>query len=289
MKQIAIISGKGGTGKTVISAAFSSLVGNSAIMVDCDVDAPDLYLILTPKIKEEKEFFGGKIASIDPHKCTECGKCLENCRFDAISDDFKIDPVSCEGCGVCYRICPADAVKFTQKLSGRYFVSDTRFGPMVHARLGIAEENSGKLVSVVRKKARELADKNNSKYILIDGPPGIGCPVIATITGVNLVLAVTEPTLSGIHDLGRIIELARKFKIETNVCINKYNINLKNSRAIEKYCKDKKISVIGKICYDNEVTKAMMGKKTIIEYAPESKVSQEIKNIWRNITAGMVK
>jgi len=289
MKQIAIVSGKGGTGKTVIASALSGLAGKSAVMVDCDVDAPDLHLILTPKIIEEKEFYAGKVASIDADKCTKCGKCLEKCRFDAISEDFVIDPISCEGCGVCYRICPAGAVKLTEKLSGRYFLSDTRFGPMVHAMLGIAEENSGKLVSLVRRRAVEIAKEKKLEYVLIDGPPGIGCPVIAAITGVDLVLVVTEPTLSGIHDLERIVELARKFKIKTNVCINKYDINFENSKAIEEYCNDKKINVIGKMYYNNEVTKAMMNRKTILEYSPGSEISREIKNVWNKIAGKKVK
>jgi MinD superfamily P-loop ATPase len=282
MKQITIISGKGGTGKTTVTASFAQLAKDKVI-ADCDVDAADLYLILNPKIKEKYEFKASKIAWIDKEKCTACGKCIEVCRFDAVSEDYVIDPVSCEGCGVCYRICPAGAIEFEERLSGHYFVSDTKSGPMVHARLGIAEENSGKLVSMVRKKAREVADKNKSKYVLIDGPPGIGCPVIASLTGVDLALVVTEPTLSGIHDLERIIGLTKHFKIDTMVCINKYDINLENVREIEDICKKEGVKIAGKIPYDTVVNMAVRAEKSIVEYDPGSKVSREIISVWGEI------
>jgi MinD superfamily P-loop ATPase len=282
MNQIAVISGKGGTGKTTITAAFASLVKNK-VMADCDVDAADLYLILKPAIKEEYELKSSKAAVVDERKCIGCGKCLEICRFDAISKEYVIDPISCEGCGVCFRICPVGAIRFEEKISGHYFLSDTRFGPMAHARLGIAEENSGKLVTLVRKKARELAEKNKLEYILIDGPPGIGCPVIAALTGVNLALIVTEPTLSGIHDLERTIELTRHFRIKTLVCINKFDINPENARKIEGICSNRSIEVEGKIPYDNVINEAMRSEKTINEHRPESIVASEIEKIWRKI------
>lgn len=282
MKQIAIISGKGGTGKTTIAAAFASLA-KSKVLADCDVDAADLYLILKPEIKEKQAFKSSKVAQIDKGKCIECGQCLEACRFDAISRDYVVDPISCEGCGVCYRICPADAVKFEEKLSGYCFISDTRTGPMVHARMEIAEENSGKLVTLVRKRAREIAKENKLDNILIDGPPGIGCPVIAALTGVSLTLIVTEPTLSGIHDLERVIDLTKHFKIKTLVCINKYDINLENVQKIEEICGKRQIMVVGKIPYDTEVNKAMRMEKTIIEYNAKSNLAQEIIKIWNKI------
>jgi len=286
MKQIAIISGKGGTGKTTITAAFASLA-KSKVMADCDVDAADLYLTLKPSIKEEYEFRASKVASIDKDKCTECGKCLEDCRFDAISMDYVIDPVSCEGCGVCFRICPVEAIRFEEKISGHYFLSDTRFGPLAHARLGIAEENSGKLVTLVRKQARELAKKNKLDYVLIDGPPGIGCPVIASLTGVDLALVVTEPTLSGIHDLERVVDLTAHFRIKTLVCVNKYDINPENVRKIEEICAKRSVGMAGKVSYDNAINKAMRSEKTINEYDPESKVAQEIEKIWVKIKSGL--
>lgn len=282
MKQITIISGKGGTGKTTVTASFAHLAKDK-VMADCDVDAADLYLILKPEIREKYEFKASKVALIDKEKCTACGKCLEVCRFDAVSENYVIDPVSCEGCGVCYRICPAGAIEFEERLSGHYFVSDTRSGPMVHARLGIAEENSGKLVTMVRKKAREVADKNKSKYVLIDGPPGIGCPVIASLTGVNLALVVTEPTLSGIHDLERIIGLTKHFKIDTMVCINKYDINLENVREIEKICQKAAVKIAGMIPYDKAVNRAVRAEQTIVEYAPRSEAARGIIGIWGEI------
>lgn len=278
MKQIAIISGKGGTGKTTITAALAGLIKNK-VTVDCDVDAADLHLILNPKIEEEHEFVASKVASINLEKCKKCGKCREVCRFDAISKGPKIDPVSCEGCGVCFRACPNGAIDFKEKSSGKYFISDTRFGVLVHAKLGIAEENSGRLVSLIRKKAREIG----SDYILIDGSPGIGCPVIASITGVDLVLVVTEPTLSGLHDLERVVGLTKHFNIKTVVAVNKYDINIENTEKIESFCKLQSIPVIGKVPYDKIVNKAMIDIKTIIEYDPNSAVAKEITKIWKGI------
>jgi len=282
MKQIAVISGKGGTGKTTITAAFAALAKNK-VMADCDVDAADLFLILDTKITEKHEFKASKLASIKKDKCTECGKCLEVCRFSAISDKFVIDPIACEGCGVCFHVCPVSAIGFKEKVSGHYLVSETRFGPMVYARLGIAEENSGKLVTLVRKQARAIAEQNDFDYILIDGPPGIGCPVIASLTGVDLALVVTEPTLSGIHDLERIVNLAGHFKIKTLVCINKADINPVNTEKIKQVCATKEIKVIGEITYDSMVNKAVRTAQTVIEYEPQSGISGEIKKIWNAI------
>ena len=218
IKQLTIISGKGGTGKTTITAAFASLARN-VVIADCDVDAADLHLIFLPKILKEKEFYGGKVAYIKKDKCTQCGTCEELCRFEAIKS-CTVDPISCEGCKVCFYNCPEKAIEMKDNLSGHWYISTTRVGPMAHARLGIAEDNSGKLVSMVREQARILAEKEDKNLILIDGPPGIGCPVIAAITGVDLVLVVTEPTLSGIHDLDRAVRVADHFKIPVVVCIN---------------------------------------------------------------------
>ncbi|OGC22836.1 (4Fe-4S)-binding protein [candidate division WOR-1 bacterium RIFOXYB2_FULL_42_35] len=282
MKQIAIISGKGGTGKTTITAALAGLVKNK-VVVDCDVDAADLHLILNPEVQEEHEFIASKVASINLEKCTKCGKCREVCRFEAILQGPKVDPVSCEGCGVCFRLCPNGAIDFKAKVSGQYFISDTRFGVLVHARLGVAEENSGRLVSLIRKKAREIAQKNSCAYILIDGSPGIGCPVIASITGTDLVLVVTEPTLSGWHDLKRVIELTNHFKIKTAVVINKYDINLENSKKIEQFCTSQVVPVVAKLPYDKIVNKAMREAKTVIEYAPKSIIAAEILKFWGEI------
>src|SRR4030043_540395 len=217
IKQLAIVSGKGGTGKTTIAAAFAALARNK-VMVDCDVDAADLHLLLQPKILMEEKYFGGRTPRVDLDKCTQCGLCTEVCRFHAIINGV-VDSVSCEGCGFCSHICRENAIMWGEAFSGVWFVSETPYGPFVHARLGIGGENSGKLVTVVRKKAMEIAKEKSLDLILIDGPPGIGCPVTASLTGVNLVLAITEPTLSGIHDLERILKLSDHFKIPSMVCV----------------------------------------------------------------------
>jgi MinD superfamily P-loop ATPase len=280
MKQIVVISGKGGTGKTTLVGAFGILAKNK-IIADCDVDAPDLHLILSPNIKEKHEFKGGKEAIIDDGKCTKRGKCEENCRFEAIKD-FKIDSFKCEGCGACAIVCPVNAISLKEKVAGYWFVSDTDFGPFVHAQLNIAEENSGKLVSAVRQKARTLAENNKKDYVIIDGPPGIGCPVIASMANTDIALVVTEPTMSGSHDMKRILGVAKHFNINVVVCINKYDVNPELSEQIEKYCDENIIKVAGKISFDPIVTKAMVNGKSIIEY-PDEKISKEIKGVWDRI------
>jgi MinD superfamily P-loop ATPase len=286
MKQITVISGKGGTGKTVITASFAALAQDT-VMADCDVDASDLHLLLHPVIKETHEFKGGMKAILNEGLCTNCGRCVEVCRFDAISQEenrIAIDPVSCEGCGVCALICPVQAISMEENLCGEWYISDTKYGPMVHAKLGIAAENSGKLVSVVRQNARLIAEKNNLNLVIVDGPPGIGCPVIASITGVDLVMAVTEPTLSAISDLERVLTLVRHFKIEPVVLINKYDINLENTEKIEKFCEGENIQIVGKIPFDHTFTKAMVEGKTIIDYGDPDLV-ERIEDIWENIYA----
>ena len=280
MKQLTIISGKGGTGKTTITAAFASL-SDSHVMADCDVDAADLHLILSPKVEKSEDFQGGKTAVIDKERCSQCGECLNLCRFEAIKD-YTVDPISCEGCGFCARACPEGAVKMEQNISGRWFISHTRHGYMTHAELGIAEENSGKLVTLVRQQARLIAEKEKAECIIIDGPPGIGCPVIAAITGVDLLLVVTEPTLSGIHDLERVVGVAGHFKIPALVCINKYDINLNNTSRIEEYCSSNSLLVAGRIGYNPEVTKAMINKKSVVEYDCGA-VTEEVERIWERV------
>jgi MinD superfamily P-loop ATPase len=282
MKQVTIISGKGGTGKTTITAAFATLARN-AVLADCDVDAADLHLILEPEIKHEEKFYGGKVAYIDASRCNHCGICQDLCRFDAIHT-FSVDPSACEGCAVCTLACPVNAIRMHDKLSGHWYISKTRCGPMVHARLGIAEDNSGKLVSAVRQQAKLIAEQEARELIIIDGPPGIGCPVIASITGVDLVLIVTEPTLSGLHDLERVLATARHFNIPAFVCINKYDINQENTAHIETRCAALDVEVIGKIFYDKSVTAAMIHKKSVVEYNGGN-ISRELKKIWKKITA----
>ncbi|MGD9023120.1 MAG: ATP-binding protein, partial [Deltaproteobacteria bacterium] len=230
MRELVIISGKGGTGKTSLIAAFASLAESKALC-DADVDAADLHLLTNPSIKERHDFQGGSTAVIDRDRCTECGLCRDLCRWAAVRETFEVDPIACEGCGVCVYFCPEQAIDFPVKTCGQWFISDTRFGPMVHARLGIAEENSGKLVTLVRREARALAERKMLDLIITDGPPGIGCPVIASIGGASAVLIVAEPSVSGIHDMERVAQLAAHFKVPAMVCVNKFDLNLDQTRA----------------------------------------------------------
>ena len=281
-KELVIISGKGGTGKTSIVASFAALAQNK-VMVDCDVDAADLHLILSPEVQKTTEFYSGKNAEIQPEICIKCGRCIDVCRFDAISKDFIVDEIKCEGCGTCYFQCPARAIKFEQVKSGEWFESDTRFGKLIHARLGVAEENSGKLVSEIKNYARLIAKQNNNNLIIVDGSPGIGCPVIASISGASLVVIVTEPTLSGFHDAERVLELTKHFKIPASICINKYDLNLELTKQIEDFCKEKGIELVGKIPYSKIFTQAMIKEQSIVEYEPVGEVSNKIKNMWYKI------
>ena len=280
-KELVIISGKGGTGKTSLTAAFAALAENQ-VMSDCDVDAADLHLILEPEVKYREDFHGGKTASIDRNLCTQCGKCIEVCRFDAISEDFVVDDISCEGCGVCVYFCPVEAIDFPESLSGEWFISETRFGPMVHAKLGIAQENSGKLVTTVRRNAGLIAEKEGRDLIIVDGAPGIGCPVIASIGGADCVLVVTEPTLSGIHDMERVIKLTTHFNLKTLVCVNKFDLNPQMTEQIETYCTSSGVNFVGKIHFDQVITEAMVQRKSVIEYS-DGVVAKEIREIWQNV------
>ncbi len=282
MKEAVIISGKGGTGKTSVMAAFASLARNQ-VLCDADVDAADLHLITAPTVKERHEFQGGHTAIINKDKCTQCALCQDLCRWDAISDDFEIDSIACEGCGVCVYLCPEQAVDFPLNTCGEWFVSDTVFGPMVHARLGIAEENSGKLVSLVRRKAKELAGEKNLDLILTDGPPGVGCPVIAAVGGASGVLIVTEPTVSGKHDMERVVRLADHFNVPTMVCVNKFDLNLEQSQAIESIANDRNVGVLGRIPFDSTFTQSMVQGQTIFEYNGESEAGRAVKQIWEEI------
>ena len=280
MKEIVILSGKGGTGKTSITGSFAVLAKNK-MLADCDVDAADLHLLLSPTIKEESEFWSGKIAVIDEDRCTQCDLCSDICRFDAISE-YKINQTSCEGCGFCSHICPADAITMIENMAGYLFVSNTEYGPMVHAKLGIAQENSGKLVSLVRQTARKMANTSSFDYLITDGPPGIGCPVISSLSGASLALLVTEPTLSGMHDLERIIGVCHHFGVPAIACINKYDINEDNSLEIEKYCNSQNVPVSAKIPFDNTVTEALINGMPVVSYT-HCKAAVEIESLWEKI------
>jgi MinD superfamily P-loop ATPase len=281
MKQVTIISGKGGTGKTSLTASFASLASD-VVLADCDVDAADLHLLVDPQIVDSSIFQGFKVAEVDGEKCTRCSVCVSSCEFDAISENIVIDYNSCEGCGVCGYVCPVKAIDLVPRDSGYIYESTTRFGPMVHARLNTAEEASGKLVTMVRSRAVDIARSNGKNLVLIDGPPGIGCPVISSITGVDLVVIVTEPTFSGIHDMKRVIDVAKHFRIPYAIIINKSDINMEKSEEIVGYCKDQGIALIGLLPYDEVVTKAMVSQKTIIEET-DGTISSLLKECWERI------
>lgn len=281
MKELTIISGKGGTGKTSITASFASLA-EKKVIVDADVDAADLHLVLSPSVREEADFRGGHIAEIDNERCTACGECMERCQFHAISSDFVIDRIACEGCGVCVHFCPEDAIRFPQRTCGKWYVSDTRYGVMVHAKLGIAEENSGMLVSMLRKEAKGIAEKQGIETIIIDGPPGIGCPVIASVTGANAVLIITEPTLSGMHDMERVGKLADFMKIPAMVCVNKYDINPEISEKIRSYAERNNITYVGSVPYDRDVTSAMVAQKPLTEFS-EGDAAKAVRKVWERV------
>lgn len=279
MKQLTAISGKGGTGKTTITASLAFL--EDVVVADCDVDAPDLHLILKPEIKEREVYSGLKLAVVDREKCIECRECREHCRFDAINEDITINE-SCEGCGVCAYICPVDAIVLQERASGEVFSSLTRVGPMAHALLYTAEEASGKLVTMVRNEAKHLAEKYGKDMIIIDGPPGIGCSVIASMSGVDAVLIVTEPTVSGIHDMERVLQVTEHFGIRAMACINKYDMNEEKAWEIEQYCQGKGIEVVGRLPYSKTATEAMIDVKAVVEYAHDE-LSEEIKKMWEKM------
>jgi MinD superfamily P-loop ATPase len=281
LKEITILSGKGGTGKTTITASFA-ILANNPVIADCDVDAPDLHMLLHPTILRTQEFTGPKLAEIDPEKCVECGLCQGACRFEAIKN-FQVDPILCEGCGTCVVICPEAAITLKNRISGEAFISETKYGLMSHALLFPGGANSGKLVTLVRQNAKEAAEEQHCELVLINGPPGIGCPVIASVTGVDVGVIVTEPTVSGIHDMKRVLQLLAHFNVRPLVCINKYDLNQQNTKKIKRFCNKRKIDVVGTIPFDPIVTKAMVSEKPVVEYSPESVVSQEISEMWENI------
>ena len=284
MKEVVVLSGKGGTGKTTLLASLAVLARNK-VMTDCDVDAADLHLLLAPELRETKEFWGGQVAIIDRQRCLECGLCEEVCRFDSISD-YAVDPFACEGCGFCYRVCPEQAIVMKDNLAGHWFISETRYGPLVHARLGIAQDNSGKLVALVRHHARLTAKKHGLELILSDGPPGIGCPVISSLSGADLALLVTEPTLSGIHDLERVLGVCLHFGVPAMVCINKYDINESNSARIERFCTEQGIDLVSRIPFDNTVTEALVHGVPVMEYSQNS-VTRQIAMLWENVSSAL--
>lgn len=291
MKEIVILSGKGGTGKTSIAASLAVLA-STKVLADCDVDAPDLHLLLKPVQRDSGEFWGMSKAAIDPKLCTGCGLCAELCRFGAIAarsdalqpgkkraEIFAVDPLSCEGCGFCTRACPVQAARLVDNLSGHWFISDTAYGPLVHARLGVAEENSGKLVATVKKMAREEAKRLAVTTIIVDGPPGIGCPVISSLSGACSALIVAEPTLSGKHDLERAVGLAQHFGVPVFACINKFDIDTDNTRQIESYCDSHGVPVLARVPFDHAVTESIVARIPLVEYS-RGRAAREVERLW---------
>jgi MinD superfamily P-loop ATPase len=288
MNELVVISGKGGTGKTSLTASLAVLA-DRPVLADCDVDAADLHLILTPQVRERHPFGGSREAVVRSELCGACGLCLQVCRFGAIATDPsggprpipRVDPFACEGCGVCVRFCPRGAIEFRERLCGEWMISHTRCGPMVHARLGIAAENSGKLVSTVRQEAKRIAEEEGREIVLVDGPPGIGCPVIASVTGADLVLVVTEPTVAGEHDLGRVLALTRHFGIPSAVCVNKWDINAEMTDRIEEEARGSGARLAGRIRYDRAVTSAQMRGRAVSE--TEAPCAADVRAVWNSL------
>ncbi len=287
MKEITILSGKGGTGKTSLSAAFAS-VSKGAVLCDADVDAPNLHLILQPETRQKEVFEGAYIASIDPETCKSCGLCETLCRFNAIGHTsegtYVIDPLSCEGCRLCERECPVGAIHSERSKRNFSFISATRFGSFVHAAMGPGEENSGKLVADLRNKAKEIARTEKAAYLITDGPPGIGCPAISTITGTDTVVIITEPSVSGLHDAERLVELVKKFRIPVYAIINKADIHLAMANQLEAYFKNEGIPVLVRLNFDDLFTRAMKHGQSVIEFDPESETSHKIRKAWKDVS-----
>lgn len=290
MKEIVVVSGKGGTGKTSLTASFAVLA-ERPVVADADVDAADLHLVLAPSVRERHEFRGGRVAAVDEGECSGCGVCSDVCRFDAVrrredpagAATFRVDPTACEGCGACVRFCPEDAIAFPERRSGEWMVSATRCGPMVHARLATAEGSSGKLVTVVRQEARRIAALEGRDLVLLDGPPGVGCPVIASVTGADLVVAVTEPTVSGEHDLERLLKLTKHFDVPAAVCVNKWDLDPEGTERIERQALRSGARLAGRVRYDRGVTAAQMERRAVVETDAPS--AADVREVWGSLGA----
>lgn len=290
MKQIVVLSGKGGTGKTTVAAALAHLASRETgiALADADVDAANLELVLSPVKRETHLFEGGKKAVIDQARCVACGRCLEVCRFGAVStpaEGYRVDPMDCEGCSSCFHQCPASAIQMEDQLAGNWYLSDTRFGPLLHAHLFAAQENSGKLVTAVKQRAREIAQEEKRDYLIIDGPPGIGCPVIATCSGADLALVVTEPTVAGVHDLRRILGTVNHFRVPAVVAINKSDLNDARRQEIVSFCEAEEIPVVADLPFDTAVTRAMVRGHAVTE-GEDGALSQELKRLWSRLRNG---
>lgn len=286
MKKLTVISGKGGTGKTTVTANLAALAQN-LVLADCDVDAPNLHLLMNPEVEEEQDYQGAKLAIKDDSKCIDCGKCYELCEFNAVTPDYEIDDIKCEGCGLCVAQCPTDALTLEEQVTGELYYSNSAVGSMVHAKLKIGAENSGKLVSEVKENAEELAAKEEQDLVLIDGSPGIGCPVIASLNGVDGALIVTEPTQSGLADLKRVLEVVEHFSIPAMVVINKDDLNQNLSQEIEEFCQSKDVELVGKIPFSTPIVEAMRQGELLVDYAPESEAAGALRDIWSEVNENL--
>jgi MinD superfamily P-loop ATPase len=287
MKQLVVLSGKGGTGKTTVTAALAHLAFQelSLVLADADVDAANLELVLDPTKRQEQDFTGGNVALVDSEKCTSCGVCAEVCRFEAIGAGaaaYAVDPIACEGCAACHYECPEGAIRMVAQQDGRWFRSDTRFGPLFHAHLFAGKENSGKLVTLVKQQARQLALDTEAAFLLVDGPPGIGCPVISSVSGADLTLMVVEPTVSGVHDLERVFMTADHFGVPSIVAVNKADLNLARSEEIARFCAERGVAMAGRIPYDTVVTEAMVRGLPVTEYT-DGPVAKALREVWERV------
>ncbi len=286
MKELVVISGKGGTGKTSVVAALARLAGN-CLLADCDVDAADLHLVLAPRLGEPRDFSGRSQAILDAGRCTSCGLCAEHCRFDALAmDPPRVDPIACEGCGLCVRLCPEEALSMEPVVNGHWWISETDWGPLVHARLGVAEDNSGKLVTLVRNEARRLAQERALPLMLVDGAPGIGCPVIASLSGASMVLMVTEPTVAGRHDLSRVLDLVRHFRLPFAVCVNKHDLSRQQTRSIEEEAQAAGALFVATVRYDPAITAAMVEGRSIIDVTHKG-AATDLVDLWKRVEAAL--
>lgn len=286
MKEIVIISGKGGTGKTSVTASFGFLGGKDVVVADCDVDAADMHLLMKPDFARSEDFYSGVVAEINPEKCTQCDLCAEKCRFDAIpviNNQHVVKKLDCEGCGYCEKVCPVDAIIMRDQNVGDWYISTTKVdNTMVHAKLGIGAENSGKLVAKVKNEAKAIAEKQHKEFAVIDGSPGVGCPVVSSLSGADFTVIVTEPSVSGFHDLKRVYELVKKFKINAGCIINKYDINQEITDKIVDFLREEKIEHIASLPYDENFTRAMTLGKTIVEF-DEGELKEKMVNSWTKV------
>jgi MinD superfamily P-loop ATPase len=296
MKQLIILSGKGGTGKTSVTAAFAHLaaqreLASKIILADADVDAANLELVLKPQLREEQDFKGGKVAVIDQDSCSACGECETACRFDAISHTnglYVVDPIACDGCAACVYQCPSESITMHEQIAGKFYFSESRYGPLYHANLFPGQENSGKLVTLVKQRARMQALDENRELVIVDGPPGIGCPVISAVSGASLALIVAEPTVSGVHDMHRVLQTVKHFGVRAMVCINKADIYPAGADEIEAHCRENRIETVGRIPFDLTVTSAMVAGEAVTAYRPESASSVAIAQIWEKVVPSLL-